>query len=60
MSEGIKYNLLAILLGVIALALGIRWKRPSYGGGYVHKYKLIIIGFLLLIFGFISLFETLL
>ena len=44
--ENIKYSLLFLGLSIIGLYVGITWKKPSYGGGVVHKYGLIWSGFI--------------
>ena len=56
MNRNINMDLLFILIGIIALIVGLTWKKPSYGGGVVHKYAAIIIGTLFVIYGVISLF----
>jgi hypothetical protein len=55
MREDNQYDLLFILIGTIALILGLKWKKPSYNGGLVHKYKSLFIGILFIIYGIISL-----
>ena len=51
--ENVKYSLLFLGLSIICLYVGITWKKPSYGGGVVHKYGLICFGF---IFGLYSIY----
>ena len=55
MKENTIKDLLFILIGIIGLIVGLTWKKPSYGGGVVHKYGVIVIGFIFLIYGIISL-----
>lgn len=53
--EYIEYFLF-VLFGFILIYVGVQWKKPNYGGGIVHKYGLIILGLMSLIYGLISLF----
>ena len=56
MKDDIIGNFLFIIAGVIALYIGLKWKKPSYGGGVVHKYGLIILGSMCVIYGIASFF----
>ena len=56
MYDDTKYNILSILLGLVALYLGLTWKKPSYGGGVVQKYTSIVVGIMSLLYGIFSLF----
>ena len=56
MSEDTKYSVLFISVGVIALLLAFTGKKPSFGGGLVHRYASIVIGILFIIYGIVSLF----
>ncbi len=55
MNEDTKYDLLLLVLGIFSLYLGLSWKKPSYGGGFVHKYTAIVLGVLVICFAIISL-----
>ncbi|HEX6169055.1 MAG TPA: hypothetical protein VFZ33_05135 [Chitinophagaceae bacterium] len=44
--KNIKYVLLFAGISIIGLYLGLGWKKPSSGGGVVHKYGAICIGIL--------------
>ncbi len=48
------YNFLFLVIGAAGLFIGLNWKKPTYGGGVVHKYVLIIIGSTLIIYGVLS------
>lgn len=56
MKDSIADNFLSIIAGVVALLLGLKWKKPSYGGGVVHKYGLIVLGAMCIIYGIASFF----
>lgn len=52
MQNGVHF----ILIGAVLLILGITWKKPSYGGGVIHKYASIVLGFISVFYGLFSLF----
>lgn len=58
MKDGITGNFLFIIAGVVALYIGLKWKKPSYSYdiGVVHKYGLIILGSMCVIYGIASFF----
>jgi hypothetical protein len=45
--DSFKYFFLFFGLSIVSLYFGLSWEKPSYGGGYVHKYSSICIGSLL-------------
>jgi hypothetical protein len=49
MNENIKYGFLFLTVGVASLYFGLSWKKPSYGGGIVHKYGSIALGIIFII-----------
>ena len=51
--KNVKYFLLFAGLSIISLYLGLSWKRPTYGGGAVHKYAAVSLGIL---FGIYSIY----
>lgn len=56
MQNNMGYNILFILIGTVLLVLGFTGKNPNYGGGIVHKYFGIILGFICLLYGIFSMF----
>jgi hypothetical protein len=44
--DNIKDLFLFVGLSIISLYLGLSWKKPSYGGGVVHKWGAICAGFI--------------
>lgn len=55
MNEDNLENCLFIMAGITSLYIGLKWKKPSYGGGVVHKYALIILGCMSLLYGIVSI-----
>lgn len=57
--ENIRYLLMFSGFSIVLLNLGLSWKQPTFGGGWVHKYASIAIGILTGIYSihlFIKLF----
>ena len=58
MKDDIINNFLFIVVGVITLYIGLKWKKPKnfYDVGFLHKYALIILGAMCVIYGIASFF----
>jgi len=56
MQKDTGFNILFILIGMVSLILGLTWKKPTYGGGFVRKYGAIILGIIFLLYGVFSFF----
>ena len=56
MKDNDNYDVLMIIIGAFSLYMGLRWKKPSYGGGIAHKYGAIALGFIFIVFGVKSIF----
>ena len=54
MAKNSEYDFLFILIGAVSLYIGLRGKKPTYGGGIVRKYVLIAIGILFVVYGLLS------
>lgn len=48
-----------MVIGVAGLLVGLTGKKPSFGGGVVHKYASIIIGVMFVLYSIILFIKTL-
>jgi hypothetical protein len=56
MSEHLKYGIWFLGMGITSLYIGLKLRKPTWIGGFVRKYTLIIIGFFCIISGLLFLF----
>ena len=55
--ETVKYLFMVTGISILNLYIGLSWKKPSYGGGLVHKYAAISTGAICGIYSFYLLIK---
>jgi len=58
MNANLKNGFFFIAMGLLSLIIGIKWKKPTYTGGAVHKYSSIVFGVFCVLVGVLFLFNA--
>ena len=56
MSERLNFGLSFLGMGLVSLYWGLKMKKPTWGGGIVRKYTLLILGVFCIISSILFLF----